>query len=414
MNTDHSETLVVGAGLVGSSLAWHLAALGSTEVTVIDFDLEGTLSSSELNAGGVRATFQQPLNIQASKVSIDFFSKHREEFGYRDCGYLWLVSKDAQEGFRKAMQVQLAEGWEVQDWDLGQLRKKAPFIDKTDDLVGACFAPKDGLINPNLLKNYYRARAREKGVRFLDRTQLVGAEYQASSKGWKLKFRTFPKVLSGAFKEEVLTSSPNQAIGQVGAITEFTAKRVVNAAGAWAKQVAKILGYDCPSVAVRRHVCVFDSRDVDLSPYGMTVDPSGVYFHPEASNGMAGIASPDDPEGYSFQYPGEDFFTEKIWPALYERSSGFEKLKHLTGWAGLYENSPDHSAIIGEVQGVGILPGSLYDCHSFSGHGVMHSYSVGLGLAEKMAKGKYLTLDLQPFSRDRFLSGNLIPEGAVI
>lgn len=403
-----TEVLIVGAGLIGSSLAWHLARLGVSGVTVIDFDLEGTLSSSELNAGGVRATFQQPLNIQASQLSIDFFAKHRDELGYRDCGYLWLVSKDAEARFKKSLSVQRAQGWEVQDWDVTHLRKKAPFLDKTEDLVGAHFAPRDGLINPNLLKNYYRSRAREKGVQFIDRVQLVAGDFQKTTSDWKLQARLFPKVVSGAFKETVLTESPSLATDGVGAIVDFRAARVVNAAGAWAPQVAKILGYECPSVAVKRQVCVFDSRDVDLSPYGMTVDPTGVYFHPEASNGMAGIALPSDPQGYSFQYEGEDFFTEKIWPALYERSTGFEKLKHLTGWAGLYEISPDHSAIVGEVTD------TVYDCHSFSGHGVMHSYSVGMALAEKIVQGRYQSLDLSELGRDRFLSGKLLSEGAVI
>ena len=85
-----SEVLVIGAGLIGSSVAMNLAQQGLTNVRVIDFDLEGGFSSSELNAGGVRGTWNQPVNIQASKISIDYFAQHAEEVGYRACGYLWL------------------------------------------------------------------------------------------------------------------------------------------------------------------------------------------------------------------------------------------------------------------------------------------------------------------------------------
>src|SRR4051794_31109046 len=88
------ETLIVGAGVIGSSVAMHLAQLGMRDVRVIDFDLEGALSSSELNAGGVRATWLQPINIEMSKITIEYLAQHAQEVGYRDCGYLWLHPPD--------------------------------------------------------------------------------------------------------------------------------------------------------------------------------------------------------------------------------------------------------------------------------------------------------------------------------
>jgi len=147
----------------------------------------------------------------------------------------------------------------------------------------------------------------------------------------------------------------------------------------------------------------------------MVVDPSGVYFHPEATNGLAGFATPNEPAGVNYEYDGERFFEESIWPALYERSTGFEQLKHLTGWAGLYEVSPDESAIIGPVVGeLGAERSGLYEAHSFSGHGAMHSYAAGLLLAEKIVKGRYETLDASCFAASRFARGELLREHAVI
>jgi glycine/D-amino acid oxidase-like deaminating enzyme len=198
------------------------------------------------------------------------------------------------------------------------------------------------------------------------------------------------------------------------------AKTVVNCAGPWAGWVAKLLGYSSPSKPVRRQISVFDCRGLDLSPYGMIVDTNFLYFHPEGGNGLAGFAVPREPEGYRFQYDGDAFFMEHIWPTLFERSSYFEQLKHLTGWAGLYEVSPDESAIIGRVVvGEPGKVGGVYEAHSFSGHGVMQSYAAGKMLAEEIMKGKTsLRLPNQDLSLimrgDRFERGEPIEETQVI
>ena len=106
---------------------------------------------------------------------------------------------------------------------------------------------------------------------------------------------------------------------------------------------------------------------------------------------------------------------EVIWPALYERSSAFERLKHITGWAGLYEVSPDESAIIGKVEtGQPAGKDSVFEAHSFSGHGVMHSYSAGLALAELILRGQYQTMDIGQLSARRFETGQLVREKLVI
>jgi sarcosine oxidase subunit beta len=341
-----------------------------------------------------------------SKISIEYFASVAEEVGYRPCGYLWLKTPDALPVALKARERQIAMGWDVQHWDVSELRKRVPFIDKTDDLAGAIFAPRDGLVNPNLLKNHYRAKARELGVVFEDRTWVESAEWTDHDGG---EFRIRAKQLhSPAFHEAKLAvfSGAEEREGLPWSSAEFRSKKVVNCAGPWAPQVAQLLGYSCPSHPVRRQVCIFDCREVDLTPYGMIVDPSGVYFHPEASNGLAGIATPGEPAGVNYAYDGEAFFQEQIWPPLYERSSHFERLRHLTGWAGLYEVSPDESAIIGEVypevQLRPSLKGRLFEAHSFSGHGAMQSYCAGLILAEKMTLGSYRTVQADVMSGLRF------------
>jgi glycine/D-amino acid oxidase-like deaminating enzyme len=191
---------------------------------------------------------------------------------------------------------------------------------------------------------------------------------------------------------------------------KLRAGALVNCSGAWARRFANCMGTDCLSAAVRRQVSVFSCKEVDLTPYGMFVDSSGVYFHPEADNILGGYATPEEPSGFNFEYEGESFFENHIWPALFERSSKFESLKHVTGWAGLYEVSPDKSGIVGRVPGFG----HVYEAHSFSGRGAMQSYGAGLGLADLILKGRFGALDLGPMSGARFAEGHEISEGMLI
>lgn len=407
-----TETVIIGGGLIGSSVAMNLAVAGMIGIRVIDFDLEGSLSSSELNAGGVRATWNQDINIEMSQMTIDYLLSVAKEVGYKACGYLWLHKADKIEQALKARERQQALGWPVDVLDAESLKTFAPFIDKTNDIAGAIFAKRDGLVNPNLLKNHFRARAKELGVIFEDRTLLRKAAYPAkSSHKVTLTAERFENVMSHETKLDVLSGRPTQARSTV----EYQTNHVINCAGPWAAGIAKILGYGCASTAVRRQVSIFDCRDVDLSTQGMIVDTSGVYFHPEATHCLAGFADPKEKPGVNYKYDGDQFFNEMIWPALSARCSKFENLKHLTGWAGLYEVSQDDCGIMGAVvTGEAGKSGGVYEAHSFSGHGLMHSYAAGLLLAELIVGGKYETFDAKPLWAGRFETGQMIRENLVI
>ena len=406
------QIAIIGAGVIGSALAMALAERGAKGVVVYDADLEGTLSSSELNAGGVRATFHQPANVLCSKLSIDYFAKHAEEIGYRACGYLWLANSEGMERAEASFPAWRDAGWPMETWDVAKLRAYAPFIDKTDDLIGAIFAPRDGLLNPNLLKFHFRARAKAAGATFIDRRLLRDA--RVSYAGVELGFERLAANPTREEKEARYKATETQFVAD-GDIERVVADRVVNCGGPWAKEIARMLGYDCPSYSVRRQISLFDCREVDLSAYGMMVDPSGVYFHPEAGYILGGVAEREEPRGQNFAYGGEEFFQEKIWMPLSERSTKFEALRHLNGWGGLYEVSPDESAIIGEVEtGAPAGTGSVFESHSYSGHGVMHSYACGIALAERILDGRARIVDLDAFAGSRFARGKTLSETAVI
>jgi glycine/D-amino acid oxidase-like deaminating enzyme len=412
MQPKRPQIAVIGAGIIGSALAMALAERGASDVVVYDPDLEGSLSSSELNAGGVRATFNQPANIRCSKISIDYFAEHATEIGYRACGYLWMLEAEGMRRADRSFAHWRAAEWPFEVWDVARLREYAPFIDKTDDLVGAVFAPRDGLLNPNLLKLHFRARARAAGATFVDRHLLRDACVEPN--GVSLTFERLAAHPSREEKETAYRSLENVFAGESGSV-RLEADRVVNCAGPWAKEVARILGYGCPSYNVRRQISLFDCRDLDLSKYGMMVDSSGVYFHPEAGYILGGIAEREEPLGQNFEYGGESFFQEKIWMPLAERSTKFEALRHRNGWGGLYEVSPDESAIIGAVEtGAPRGSGRVFESHSYSGHGVMHSYACGVALADRILLGKSELFDLDVFSGARFENGRTLSETAVI
>jgi len=412
-STARPKIAIIGAGIIGSALAMALVERGAEGVVVYDLDLEGSLSSSELNAGGVRATFDQPANILCSKISIDYFALHAAEIGYRASGYLWMHTPGGMKHAERSFANWSAAAWPFEVWDVAKLRAYAPFIDKTDDLVGAVYGARDGILNPNLLKLHFRERAKAAGAVFVDRHLLREAKVGESE--IELRFQQMTAHPSREEKEATYLSLEHEVKeSRADSAKRVVADQVVNCAGAWAKEIARILGYGCPSYKVRRQISLFDCRNLELSNYGMMVDSSGVYFHPEAGYLLGGIADRGEPRGQNFSYSGEEYFQEKIWMPLAERSTKFEALRHLNGWGGLYEISPDESAIIGEVEAGAAAGGRVFESHSYSGHGVMHSYACGVALAERILNGKSALLDLDIFAGSRFEHGKMLSETAVI
>jgi len=394
------DIAIIGGGLIGSSAAMGLAERGLS-VAVVDADLSGRLSSSEKNAGGVRATWWQPVNIRLCRQSIKYYESIRAEVGFQQLGYLWLYDEATWSKAQEHLPLQRELGHRIEELTARQVNQKVPEIDRLNGIAGATFSPDDGLLNPNLLKEHYRSRSRERGVDYLDATYVVQAAVAVDEV--RLQCWQAARPLSDAELARLLAED-GRGEAAPGRLFELRAGAVLVAAGAWSDNVDRLFGLKNYSEAVRRQIAIVDNRATNLAGHGMIVDTSGLYFHHEGTHILAGYSPPDTPAGHHFDYDGERFFEDEIWPRMYARMSCCERLRHVMGWAGLYELSPDRSAIIGAA-----AP-RIYEAHSFSGRGAMQSYGAGQAIAELIAFGGYRDFDASGLGRDRFDHGAPVPE----
>jgi glycine/D-amino acid oxidase-like deaminating enzyme len=409
---ERTRVLVAGAGVIGSSIACALAERGVHDVCVADVDLAGRYASSELNAGGARATWWQAVNVAACRDTLAFFAEHAEALSFRRAGYLWLYA-DAElwSRARDARALQERLGVTVELLAPEEVPRRFPLVDRNlGELVGATFSPNDGLLNPNALRRFYQERALAGGARFLRRHFLEGIEVAERAPGVRSVERVDFALIAkagpdeeGRVVERVLTQSgvPREAVVDH---VSFRPDVFVNALGAWSPMVSARLGVRSFTQPVRRQIAIVDVRARDLAPgldlraAPMIVDASGVYFHPEGPYTLAGYSNADEPPGYRFDYDGDEFFEHEIWPRLAHRVSAFERAHHVRGWAGLYAVTPDCSGVLGPVAGFA----NAIEAHSYTGRGVMQSRAIGRGVAELVCDGGYRTLDLSPLSPARF------------
>ncbi len=385
----HVNGIIIGAGVIGSGLAYELSRRGINDLHLIDPDFEGPLSSSERNAGGVRHLWQHPINVELARHSISFFEKIQKEIGFQRSGYLWLYSKEQTDSAHSLWEHTQRMNLDYELLQVADIKAKHPFIDKTEDLGCALFGKRDGLINSNALKNYYRTEAKSNGVKFHNLTLVTNLSEQNQKAKVRMK-----KLRSASDSEESLTHPEKESDFQE---ETWTADFVVICAGAWSRELLTPLVRDPLVKPVRRQVSVFKTDSDAPRNFGMIVDTSRVYFHPEAGNIISGFVIKSEKPGYHFNYD-TDFFESHIWPALFERSSSFERLKPITGWGGLYSYTPDITGILGQIPGYT----SLYESHGYTGHGLMQSYGAAIAMSELITLKKFTTIDAKGLSRNRF------------
>ena len=383
-----AEVVIIGGGIVGSSIAWHLTTAGCKSVLVIERESAQGKGSTGKSMGGVRAQFSTPINIQMSLYSIPFYARFEEELGhpsgYRDQGYLFVATRDSHLGYLHAnLERQKALGLKtVRMLEAAEIRSMLPEL-RSDDIVGGSFCSTDGFVDPHSAMTGFMARASEQGAML-----------------WKKTGITAIATDSGGIREVETTR------GRVATRT------VVNAGGAWAAQVAKLVGVDLPVEPLRR--MLVPSEPFDDFPHSspMVIDMSnGFHFRPEGRGFLLAWNDPEETSGYKTDVEPE--FIEKILTRAANRVPVFENLpvNPKRAWAGLYEMTPDHHAILGPVPGV---PG-FFLANGFSGHGVMHAPATGKILADLILKGKTSVVnDASVLGLGRFAKGELLHETAVL
>ena len=381
-----ADVLIVGGGIVGSSIAYHLVAAGCKNVLVIERETAQGKGSTGKSMGGVRAQFSTSVNIQMSLYSIPFYASFEERLGYpcdyRPQGYLFCATNDKHMAYLHTnYEKQVAMGLKNVRLVAGdEIRSMFPLL-RGDDILGGSFCSTDGFVDP------YSA--------------MVGFMTWAADHGATL------------WKNAAVTAIARRGASFEIATTRDTvsAPAVVNCAGAWAAEIAALVGIDLPVEPLRRMLVPTEPFDGFPHTAPMIIDMSnGFHFRPESRGFLLAWNDPEETPGYKTDF--EPAFIEKILTRAADRVPVFENVavNPKRAWAGLYEMTPDYHPILGESPEA---PGFFF-ANGFSGHGVMHAPATGKILSDLILTGKTDLIDPALLDFSRFAEGRMIHETAVL
>ena len=407
-----ADVVIIGSGIVGSSVAYHLVEQGCKNVLVIEREAHQGKGSTGKSMGGVRAQFSTPVNIQMSRYSIDFFSRFDEVVGhpadYRAHGYLFCATTERHLDYLKAnRERQISLG--VKNVDLVSREEIGEFVPQLrfDDILGGTFCPTDGFVDPHSVMMGFMLNARTRGARLWLDTTVTGIEVNGSagSAGILPADGGLNSTLPAPSRAPRRITGVNTTRGHV------STPIVINAAGPWAAEVARMAGADLPVEPLRRQLVPTEPFDGLPQRFPMVIDmSSGFHFRREGKGILLAWNDPEETAGYKTDF--DPTFVEKILthaayrvPALAEA-----EVNPRRAWAGLCEMTPDHHAIIGSAPNIE----GLYFANGFSGHGVMHSPASGRITADLVLHGNSDLIDASQLSVDRFAEGRLLEETAVL
>jgi glycine/D-amino acid oxidase-like deaminating enzyme len=283
-------------------------------------------------------------------------------------------------------------GLPVELYPPGAIPQFLPFVDNLEGIAGLSISRKAGLIDHWSLREYYRREARKLGVMFFDRCYVKKMIVEDGRVTEVIAYHLKKLDESTESKSELIKKYlVNGDIGFSREEISFKCGVLINTAGAWAPRVSRLYGFRDEQIKPRRRqMVVIRCPEVDLSPYGIVIDTSAVYIHSDADNILAGYSNMDEPYGYNLQFSfggmeEDSLFVKYIWLPLYRRSSKFERVKFIRGWAGLYAETPDRSGYLGKVPGFK----NVYECAAHTGRGLMISYGVGTALSDLILDGRF-------------------------
>ncbi len=379
-----SSIVIIGGGVMGASTAYHLARRGYTDVVLLEREAFFGLGATGRCAGGIRYQFSTEINIRLSQLSLPMLQRFEAETGQaidlQWPGYLFLLTNErdvARFEHNVALQRRLGVPTE---WLTGdEIRRRLPLL-MADDVLAGTFHAGDGLADPNGVVNGYIQAARRLGVRALTETAVTSIE---TSSG------------------KVTAVHTNQG--------RIACENVVNAAGPWSGVVSEMAGVPLPITPIRRQMLTTTPLPQIPSDFPFIIDfAQSLYFHREGEGLLTGMSNPQ-------QKPGFDQSVDETWEfthmeAAIARLPLLADAGRLSGWAGLYEVTPDAHPILGpapQLEGYYLVTG-------FSGHGFMHGPIAGLLLAEFILDGQPTTLDVSMLDYQRFAEGRLVAEYNVV
>jgi sarcosine oxidase subunit beta len=379
-----ADIVIIGGGIVGVSIAYNIAKVDRNKKIIIA-EKEKLLGQGSTGkcAGGVRAQFGTKINIQLSIESLKFFENFSKEMEYETTfyqnGYLFLLTKDEEvNAFKNNVELQNKLGINSRLVTKEEIKKIFPELNLDDVKMGS-FYERDGFISPADVMNGYEKQIRKLGVKILTETEVIKIETRNN------------KIQS------VITTNG-----------KISTPIVVNAAGPYAKKIGEMIDIKIPVEPVRRHIFVTRPFPYIKDPFPLTIDFStNFYFHRESQGILLGRTKLDEPPGFNTSVDW-NYLLEVIEVAVH-RVPILEKAEIATGWAGLYEVTPDAHPIVGEVPEIE----GFYCANGFSGHGFMHAPAIGKIMAELILTGR-TSIDISPLSITRFTHGRIYEEGVVI
>ncbi|MDY7075936.1 MAG: FAD-binding oxidoreductase [Chloroflexota bacterium] len=379
-----ADVVIVGGGVMGASVAYHLALKGCRNVLLLERESFFGMQATGKCAGGIRYQFSTEINVRLSQLSLPMLARFEEELDQpidlRTCGYLFLLTTEEDvTAFRQNVEMQHRLGVDTEWLEPAQIAGLAPLLNLEGVLAGT-FHARDGLADPNSVVQGYISGARRLGVKLLNDVEVTGVRVE---------------------RGRVRGIATNYG--------EVATPVVVNAAGPWAGEVGRMAGVDIPIVPVRRQIVVTGPIPEVPADFPFVIDfaPS-LYFHREGPGILTGMSNPNEPVGFA-QAVDEEWELVHLEAAM-KRLPILERAGLASRWAGLYEVSPDAHPILGHIPEVE----GFYCIGGFSGHGFQHGPACGLLLAEEILDGAAHTLDITLLDSGRFKEGREIVEYNVV
>lgn len=377
-----AEAVIVGGGIVGTSIAYHLAKQGMTDIVVLERNFLASGATGRCG-GGMRQQWSTKTNVLLAKHSVAEFANFKEVMGqdiqYRQGGYLLPAFNDEMLTELKT-NVALQNSLDVNTRMVTpeEMKDISPILNVTD-VIGGSFGPTDGVANPFLVVKGYADRARDLGAEISIRTTVTGIEHD------------------GSRVKKVHTDR-----GDIE--TEW----VVNAAGAWASKLGTMIGADLPVEPYRHQILV--TEPVEIIHPCMVIDLLHNIYFSQAEEGAFIGGQTDKDEPSSFNIRNNSRFLVEFSRKLVYWAPVLRGIKVVRQWAGLYTMTPDAQPILGLVE-----PFENFVCAvGFSGHGFMLAPAAARLICDFMVKGASDLADIKDMSIARFKDGEITKEKNVV